>query len=182
MNAKTESQLLDLVSKVKQLCLATQEGSILLPDFVSWLTTYLQRANDLIQLRPTSDDAQQQETAERDWHIWCSGQNVVDFCEAHKLVLDKHNYWWWLATQPIGHIRGLDKSQGKAVITNGIDVWIERADGSLFKGHLDWFIKDKIVREHKHKETSAERVARMLADLTAELASASLLSKGNKTP
>lgn len=47
-----------------------------------------------------------------------------------------------------GYIQGLEaETRGYPRITNGIDVWIERHDGTLFKGHRQWLVWDKRARD-----------------------------------
>jgi len=149
---KLDAQLRDLASKVKASMDAVLNGQMPLGQLESWLRTYAQRAQDLRSER--SEPSCSPAGASHEEQTWASSQAVVDWCHKQQLTLDKHSYWWTLPSEPTGHIRGLDNSHGTARITNGIDVWIERADGSLFKGHLAWFIKDKKPRAQREAKES----------------------------
>ena len=57
---------------------------------------------------------------------------------------------YWRPMQDNGSIHGIPVS-GKAIATDGCLIVIEQADGSLFTGHLDNFVKDKITKDKKEK-------------------------------
>jgi hypothetical protein len=73
-----------------------------------------------------------------------SDQKVVDWAHSKSIVLSKGVFWWWCGREPnrVAHINGLGESNGATLegfprITNGIDVWMERPDGTVFLGHRD---------------------------------------------
>lgn len=91
-------------------------------------------------------------------------QRVVDWCHKHKITLPKKELWWWLdkGDTNTGYIKGLLMSRGYPRITNGIDVWIERPDGTLFKGHKDWLKWD---RRPSDKPAAAPRKPKVTIEL-----------------
>lgn len=87
-------------------------------------------------------------------HGFGQSVQVVEFANKHKILLNPKEMWWMLEQgMRTGYIHGLENSRGIPKITNGIDVWIERADGTIFKGHRDWLKWDRKPREPR--ETSA---------------------------
>src|ERR1041385_5030929 len=69
---------------------------------------------------------------------------VIRFCDKHKITLP-HNEFWYLCNldERFAVINGLENSRGIPRISNGVEVWIERPDRTLFKGHRAWLRYDK---------------------------------------
>ena len=61
---------------------------------------------------------------------------VLMFCSKHKIILGRGEWWYPCSDQRLGQIAGLPQSAGKVVITNGIMCYIERADGTIYEGHI----------------------------------------------
>jgi len=140
-NEMKEQDYNDLRLKVAKLL----EEPLQPADFIGWLSRYAARGNDL--LHGVSEQAvsePQRRDMLKDLARFQSDQTVVDWANEHKILLDKGVFWWWLnPDEKTAKINGLDNSQGIPRITNGIDVWIERGDGSVFKGHRDWLKYDR---------------------------------------
>lgn len=74
--------------------------------------------------------------------------NLQGFAAHHRITLTGRFAGPWRLTKPfVGQISGLNNSYGTLTATNGIDCYIERADGTLFMGHMDWFVKDPAHRQ-----------------------------------
>lgn len=62
-------------------------------------------------------------------------------------VLVKHSRDWRLVHHTrfgaVGQIHGLPNSRGQLIATDGIECFIIRGDGSIFIGHIDFFVDDK---------------------------------------
>jgi hypothetical protein len=54
---------------------------------------------------------------------------------------------WRLTDFLYGQINGLSFSRGFLTATNGVRCFILRLDGSLYDGHLQWFVVDEISSE-----------------------------------
>lgn len=99
------------------------------------------------------------------------GQAVVDFCNKHKLTLPKNEYWYCINGQGrTATIQGLEKSvkaHGIPRITNGVVVWMELGDGTLFLGHRDWLKYDRRTanlqkeREKEQAKKSEDYLAKL---------------------
>lgn len=91
---------------------------------------------------------------------WARDVKTMDFVQLHSLNLDRKTQWRWV--QDDIEIYGqcnwskLSKFQGVPRITNGIFVYIERGDGTVFKAHLDSFIPE-VVKEIKAKTKKSEK-------------------------
>jgi hypothetical protein len=94
---------------------------------------------------------QQRQDAERSIADELRYQRLVRFANKHKLLLGKHK-WRPVAKYMQGQINALRKSYGTPRITDGVRVVIERLDGSLYVGHLDWFIETKVEKAKKKSE------------------------------
>ena len=78
-------------------------------------------------------------------------QSVIDWVHSKGITLPQNQVWWWCnPDNRTGRIVGFDgnplhpdQSFGIPRITNGIDVYIERMDGTLFLGHKDWLKLDR---------------------------------------
>lgn len=98
-------------------------------------------------------------------------QAVVDFCNKHRIILPKNEYWYCINGQGrTAWIQGLEASKrahGIPRITNGIVVWMELGNGELFLGHRDWLKYDRRTANlQKEREiTSAKQKEDYLAKL-----------------
>lgn len=142
-----DSAIRDLRSKVLALCNNTAFSDV---EFVEWLTTYAKRGDDI--LNPPDNAVESAPTADalRSFRRFANNQRVTDFCLKHNLQLKHGSFWWYLSDERPGHVWGLEArsdeamaSRGIARLTDGIQLWIERADGSLFLGHREWWRKDR---------------------------------------
>jgi len=107
---------------------------------IEWLALYHKQAQDIAHPRT---DAIPAEAAQRDilkeLSRFTSDQKVVDWAHAQRITLPRGQFWWWLnPDNRTAFIKGVPNSNGIPRITNGIDVYIERADGTLMLGHHDW--------------------------------------------
>ena len=94
---------------------------------------------------------------------------MVAWLNAKRMVVKDLTKWRWITSTDPGEINGLPTSRGKARMTNGILVLVERLDGSVMIGHFDWWKWDKATvgkREQKARE-NVELAAR-LKELLAE--------------
>ena len=169
---KTDAAIRDLRSKVAALC-----NNIAFSDheFVDWLTTYAKRGDEI--LNPPDDDSMPvplSEDAMRRFRRFANDQKVTDFCLKHKLQLPHGSFWWYLSDERPGHVWGLEArsdaalaSRGIARLTDGIQIWIERPDGSLFLGHRQWWRKDRKPSSNaaKAKKPSEPKVDKPLTAL-----------------
>lgn len=86
----------------------------------------------------------------------------------HQLLLRnklfyRRGRWRKLFPRPSGEVNGLPTSRGLAIATDGLLVLIERGDGTLFEGHLEWFKKD--LEEHMRKERDVSHALSLVEDL-----------------
>ncbi len=171
----SQEQILDLCEQIEIACSTVRSTLAQRPaageDFLKRLIKVASEANRMLRKDEASQllNQTQQEQANRDWTNFTSSQGVVDFCQAKNLTLPHKQGWWMVPKQPFGTISGLEKSTkatGHARITNGIDIWLECADGTLFKGHRDWFVAHKAEKETKEqvKEKQSEQVEKQLAE------------------
>jgi hypothetical protein len=116
-----------------------------------WLVTYGQRAQELLCPTPKATGSADDQNTDflKSMRRFANCQRVVDFCEKHKLVLPHGEFWWWLSTDRPGHLQGFQTDadghtvRGIARITNGIELWIERDNATLFKCHREWWRYDR---------------------------------------
>jgi hypothetical protein len=84
---------------------------------------------------------------------------LIEFCERHKLCIRRLATWRMLPPdgQVAGYINGFPQSYGILRATgNGLCI-IERQDGTLFEGHLDWFIRSREAAEKSlHKKPDSD--------------------------
>ena len=73
--------------------------------------------------------------------------------------------WRWLDEPIHGELRGLPTTRGRAMMTNGVLVWIElTGDRGVFLGHWDNWISDLIedeeslVRKEKKKQVNQQKL------------------------
>lgn len=59
-----------------------------------------------------------------------------------KHLLDDRKTPFYLVEPELGEIAGIPTSHGIRVATNGIICLIELSDGSIFRGHNNWFIPE----------------------------------------
>ncbi len=74
----------------------------------------------------------------------CPLDAVIAWCAKHEVVEPRIEEWRMVPTkeQRMGEINALTHSRGIPRITNGIMCWIEREDGTLYRGHWAWFVHD----------------------------------------
>lgn len=85
---------------------------------------------------------------------------VWDFFSAHGLPAYRGD--WRLTEYQTGEIKGIPTSRGWLTATNGIECFIKRDDGSLFRGHLDWFMADK---EPSTSRQAGQRISPKMSEL-----------------
>ena len=94
---------------------------------------------------------------------------MVSWVNSKGLLVKDLTSWRWLDS-PTGEIIGLPGSRGRAMMTNGTLVLIERGDGSVFVGHYDWWKKDEpektLVQERRE---TRDRELRLQAARLLEL-------------
>lgn len=139
------NSLSELKSKVRALLDSPSTDR----EFVDWLGAYAKHAKELLDGNSHQQNGLS-EIQRRDLisslSRFNSDQKAIDWAHEHKITLGKGVFWWWLnPDNRTGKIVGLDNSAGYPRITNGIDVWIERFDGSIFLGHRDWLKYDRRV-------------------------------------
>ena len=64
---------------------------------------------------------------------------------------------WRMVERQVGQIIGLPDSRGVLVCTNGIQCFIEQADGKLYLGHYDWFVADEQSAERSSVARSTKK-------------------------
>ena len=69
--------------------------------------------------------------------------SLHEFLASHSFQQVKPREWRLVKGEPVGQIDGIPSMRGRAIATNGINVAIERGDGTVVLGHLDWFVCDK---------------------------------------
>ncbi len=145
----TEQAIKELKSKV----LALLGDPLSDRQFVDWLATYAARGQKILNPPQLGfKDESQRRSVLSDIGQFHSSQAVVDWAHSKHLTLPHNQNWWWCnPDNRTGRILGFDgnpehpdQSFGIPRITNGIDVWIERMDGTLFKGHRDWLKLDRL--------------------------------------
>ena len=156
MNNKAKD-LLSLRGKLAALCADVPDHVFLADgkaqhDFVEWLKSFSSRAQQI--LNPPQAVAVTERDMLKAFGGFKNAQRVVDWCHEKKITLPHNQHWWFLGNQEPGNpkcrtarIEGFDGNNshpdatvGHPRITNGIDVYIERADGSTLLGHRDWLI------------------------------------------
>jgi hypothetical protein len=65
---------------------------------------------------------------------------VVGWCNKHDINIPNILAWRWL-DGILGEINGLPSSRGRAMVTDGVIVLIETADG-IYRGHMGFFKPD----------------------------------------
>jgi len=136
-----------LASKVKCLCNDLLDGGISATSFTSQLDGLNERAKDSIRRHDHTADAAigihspaQGATVERDMIRYAGDEALYKFLAKHKLVLPHSDYpWYSCADQEFGTIPGLEKWRGRPRISNGVLVYIEREDGEILLGHMQYF-------------------------------------------
>lgn len=166
MNAIEQRKMSDLRQKVR--CMTKCSSDV---DFVGWLEAFAERGREILH---PQDHAPQTEVQRRDLlrslsRFQCD-QKTIDFAHANKITLGKGVFWWYIGDERTGYIHGLeDESRGHPMITNGIDVWIVKLNGELFKGHRDWLVYDRRPKD-------APRKGKSLAKPTSKPTAANLVT------
>lgn len=167
-------QLSELRTKV---CGMLSDPAIDDMQFVEWLEVYTSRAHEILSppIAELSLDCPEADIR-REYNRFgtgVSGQRVIEWAHSHGITLPKEQHWWFIRERQAeyakgtakesdllenvpttGYIHGVPNSNGYPRITNGIDVYIERFDGSLFLGHRDWLRWDRRAKnlEKLHDE------------------------------
>jgi hypothetical protein len=114
-------------------------------------------------LNPPASPTVETRDAIQHFRRFASDQRAIDWAHQQKITLAKGICWWWIGRDDRqAHINGLEADDGATLvgfprITNGIDVWMERADGTIFLGHRDSLVWHKLPRQSK--DQSAEHCA-----------------------
>jgi hypothetical protein len=175
MSKQTDMQELRMkVSGLASLGLSDHE-------YLGWLESYVSRAHEILRPSetPAVDNEGMRQTILREYTQFGSDQAALDWAHRNKISLSKGPWWWLNPDNRTGNIIGLEGSHGIPRITNGIDVWIERGDGSTFLGHRDWLKYDRrkadLTKDSSAKPTKEFRL-NPLDELLLELAAKSLES------
>lgn len=67
---------------------------------------------------------------------------VLLFFSKHDMPVPKTDTFWRTTDAVLGEISGVPTSRGVIRVTDGMVCWIERSNGSLFRGHASWFMPD----------------------------------------
>lgn len=140
---QTPQELKDFQAKVRRELAEPMDAR----EFCQELQRYAKQGQVL--LAPAVAEVFDEMTQRRDEQAFSNPQMVVEWCHKHKVVLKaKMSHWFMNLEKKVGYINGLEKeSVGIPRVTNGIDVWIERADGTIFVGHRDWLIYYKVQKD-----------------------------------
>jgi len=127
--------------------------------FVEWLQKFADRGNAILHPPQKPSDAFNRDIR-REFSRFQTDQEAINWAHYKKITLPKGQFWWWFNPEcRTGRIVGfdietqvettkiVDRSFGIPRITNGIDVWIERFDGTIFLGHRDWLIMDRRTKD-----------------------------------
>lgn len=88
---------------------------------------------------------------------------LMQWLAKHGLTQSKKLLGWRLASEQLGEIIGLPLSRGRLMATNGIDCLIETEIGTIYKGHVAFFIHDEVENEEstttvKEPKTRAKKL------------------------
>ena len=88
---------------------------------------------------------------------------VVGWCNKHDINIPNILAWRWL-DGILGEINGLPSSRGRAMVTDGVIVFIETADG-IYRGHMGFFKADGnepgiVAKICKTKKSSVSKPAK----------------------
>lgn len=157
---KITSSLRSVLDEIDTASAAGGSEHLALSTLSAWLGTYQRRIHDITHpAKSLTED--QAACAARQWKEFTNDQRVVDFCEAKRLTLTRGRQWYWCSKQTnkdgtprLGEVIGLPGSRGTPRITDGVNVWIELLDGTMFLGHQDWFKGDRRVGVATLRKTS----------------------------
>lgn len=131
------------IAEIKSKLRALLDSPVEDKDFVFWLAAYSKQADEALR-GPVEHIQPSRRDLVAELSRFASDQKAIEWAHQQKITLAKGQFWWWLnPDNRTGKIVGLENSAGYPRITNGIDVWIERFDGSIFLGHRDWLKYDK---------------------------------------
>jgi hypothetical protein len=157
----TKDALQSLALDIENVCLSFRSKASPKPEDTQDFIYALKRLSGKASMM----DVEDVKVPERDIRTCFSGlgtrQAVIDFCALHHITLPKNEYWYCInANGRTAWIEGLEASKrahGIPRITNGVVVWMELADGTLFLGHRDWLKYDRrtanLQKEHEKEQT-----------------------------
>lgn len=97
---------------------------------------------------------------------WAKDTRVIDFVNQKHIMLNRKTVWRWIDADEIpGMIWALPTLRGIPRITDGMIVYCEKPDGTVFQGHLDWFIKDMIPKTVLDRPARAHKEPKIFAEL-----------------
>lgn len=176
----TQDPLAELATKVKALL---DERSAIGPEkFVAWLYSYAMRGQEILAPKQQPGLESDIRKEYNRFGTGVSGQRVVEWAHKHNIILPQGQHWWFIRERQAeytkgeaknsdllqnpprtGCIQGIPNSEGIPRITNGIDVYIERPDGTLLLGH-----RDNLKWDHKPKDLTKLKSAKDTSDLTPD--------------
>ena len=150
-----------LATKITALVHEHASGSVSDVQFVKQLSEYALRGHEIIAPRhepniPLTD--KQRHSAMRDWRGFAYDTAMIQWCEAHDVVLPGRLQWRWMPEdqQKVGAVEGLPGTRGWPRVTNGIECLIEQEGGKVFVGHLDWFKADTLEKAYARRAKNSK--------------------------
>ena len=104
---------------------------------------------------------QQLDDAKRSLKLQSKLDAMVGYLNAAKIDIRNLPDWRWLDGIN-GEVNGLPTSRGRAMMTDGVIVLIERDDGTVLRAHYQWFIEDSILSEASNPSPHKPRKARVV--------------------
>lgn len=154
--AKKQQALYSLVKQVAWHCHAYRVEKVGLKQWQDFLA-YAIKESLAISEQTVKETEEQGKDRLMALCSWAKDVKTQDWVMMHPDVhIDRKSTWRWVnkETETPGMINALERFRGIPRITNGILVYCERGDGSVFKGHLDWFVKDEKERQAKEGRRS----------------------------
>jgi hypothetical protein len=99
----------------------------------------------------------QKESVKRDMKSESLRLEMIRYLNAVKINIRTLDKWRWLGFV-FGVVEGLPTTRGRAVMTDGVVVLVERPDGSVIRCHFDWFVKDQKGSGKSKRELSPQVV------------------------
>lgn len=153
MNATSDTKIQQICSRVVLACEQFQLKRFSHKQWKESLEFAIREAYEVLHKPPPKDaDNTDARYAQVQWAKDC---RIVDWCHKHHILLRGKHPWRWIDSDEVGGmIWALPTLRGIPRVTNGILVYCERPDGTVFQGHMDWFIKDLIPTEKKQTKTN----------------------------
>ena len=79
--------------------------------------------------------------------------DVCEFFTKHTMPIPRLGDWRYVTPEQ-GEVNGLPESRGKVVVSDGIICFIERLDGTVYRGHYTAWVADKEVASPSAKRKS----------------------------